>query len=138
MGFIAIDPSLNLAEEVAQFFNALIVSSSISFPIVTIPQILIAKSRMGLDSNVTTATILSRFPEAPIPNGPLDGSNPNSMEIFAKIIVEEIFLAIQNNMRVDVEIDPGMLVESTGASAAGPVAVTGVNASPWTGTGVAS
>ena|ERR1035437_5349865 len=138
MGFIQIDPSLQIAEEISVYFSFLINSSNITFPKLSIPELITAKARPGLDSDATTATILSRFPECPIPNSPLSNGTPNAMEIFVKIIVEEIFNSIQSNMRIDLEVDSGIVVESNGANSGGPVISVGTSISPWTGTGVAS
>ena len=103
----------------------------------SLPKILTAKVRPGLDSGILANAIISRFHEIGIPNGALENGSPNVMEAFVKIMSEEFVDAIQTDMRVDTAVDSGMVVTSAGANAAGPVATTGANPAPWSATGVA-
>jgi len=138
MPCIKIDKSLQKSEEVANLFSSLMKSERFKFPKLSILQILLGKARPGLNSDVTSSSVISRFSEIGIPTGPLENGNPNVMEQFAKIIVEEIFDSIQDEMRTDVAVDQGMLVASVGANAGGPVASTGTNPAPHTATGISS
>jgi hypothetical protein len=137
MGCIKIDKKLNKADAVANFFSALINTEINKLPKLSIPAILMAKARPGLNSDVITATVWSRFNEAGLTNGPIGNGYQNVMEDFARIMIEEIVDAIQLDMRVDAAVDSGMIVTSAGANAGGPVASTGSNPLPHTATGVA-
>ncbi len=137
MGFIPIDPKLQKSDAIANYFSALIQDERNVVPKLNIPQILMAKVRPGLDASATHSVVISRFKEAGIPTGPLSEGIPNSMEEFARIIIEEVFESIQNEMRIDAVVDQGMQVVSAGANAGGPVLSNGVNTAPHTGIGVA-
>ncbi len=137
MGFIKIDPKLQQSDTVANFFSSLIMDERNVLPKLSLPQILLSKIRPGLDANAITSSIISRFKEAGIPTGPLSEGTPNAMEEFTKIIIEELVDAIQNEMRVDIAVDQGMQVYSTGANAGGPVISTGANLTPHSGAGIA-
>ena len=138
MGCIKIDSKLQKSEEIAEFFSFLLFEARNILPRLSLPKILIAKLRPGLDSSIIATSIISRFNEIGIPTGPLENGNSNVMEGFAKIISEEIVDAIQGDMRVDAAVDSGMIVTAAGASAAGPVTTTGANPAPHTATGVAT
>ena len=109
----------------------------IPVPKLSIGQILFAKTRPGLNSDLITSSIVSRFDEAGIPSGVLADGTPNVMEQYTKIFVEEIVDAIQNDMRVDLVIDQGALLNANGGNAGGPVTVVGATVAPHTGIGVA-
>lgn len=134
---IDIDPNLNKSEEVADFLLFMINEDRITAPKLPLPQILMAKIRPGLSSEILTSSIISRFSEVGIPTGPLVGGTPNVMEQFVKILCEEFIDAIQNDMRIDLAVDPGMTVSSFGANAGGPMASVGASVSPHTGVGIA-
>lgn len=138
MGCIKIDSKLQKSEEVAEFFSFLLFEARNVLPRLSLPKILIAKLRPGLDSSIIATSIISRFSEIGIPTGPLENGQSNVMEGFAKIMSEEFVDAIQSDMRVDAAVDSGMLVTAAGASAAGPVTTTGANPAPHTATGVAT
>jgi len=136
MGFIPIDSKLQKSETIAEFFGALIQDERNAVPKLNIQQILLGKLRPGLDSSATHTSVVSRFKEAGIPTGPLSEGVPNSMEEFARIIIEEIFDSIQNEMRIDAVVDTGMTVISAGANAGGPILLSGQNPLPHTGIGI--
>lgn len=136
MGFIKIDPKLQKSEVVAEFFSTLIQEERNVLPKLSIPQILMGKIRPGLNADAISSSAISRFKEAGIPTGPLSEGTPNAMEEYTKIIIEEIVDAIQNEMRVDVAVDIGMQVLSTGGNAGGPVVSTGSNLQPHTAVGI--
>ena len=138
MGCIKIDNKLQKSEEIAEFFSFLLFETRNVLPRLSIPKILIGKLRPGLDSSIIATSIISRFNEIGIPNGPLENGSPNVMEGFAKIMAEEFVDAIQSDMRVDAAVDQGMIVTAAGANAAGPVATTGANPALHTATGIAT
>lgn len=136
MALVPIDPELNKSEEVANFLLFMINEDRDILPKLSIPQIIAAKTRPGLNSEVLTSSIVSRFEEAGIPTGPLIGGAPNVMEALVKIIVEETIAAIQSDMRVDLIVDAGVTVNTLGANAGGPVNSVGASIQPHTGVGV--
>jgi hypothetical protein len=137
MALYSIDPSLNKSEEIADMLNYLITDDRKGLPKLKLQEIIFAKKRLGLDPDIISSTIISRFPEIGIPNGVLQDGTPNVMEKLVSVICEELVDAIQNQMRVDIAVDPGMQVISQGASASGPVLSNGSNLQPHTAIGVA-
>lgn len=138
MTVIAIDKDLQISEEIAEFLLFLLKEDRIPIPKPSLPQILLAKTRPGLNAEILTASITSRFEEAGIPTGPLVGGAPNVMESFAKIVVEEMVSSIQTDMRVDIASDAGATVQTAGGNAGGPVVGVGSTITPHTGVGIAS
>ncbi len=137
MAAVAIDENLNISEEIANFLLFLLNDDRPQMPKLSIPQILMAKGRPGLSSEILSSSIISRFPEAGIPTGPLVGGATNVMENFVKIFCEEVVDAIQNDLRVDVVTDAGATVSASGGNAGGPVVCVGATVAPHTGIGVA-
>jgi len=138
MAVVGIDPGLQLSEETADFMLFLLKEDRIKVPKPSIQQILLAKTRPGLNAEILTSSITSRFEEAGIPSGPLVGGTPNVMENFVKIMMEEIVTAIQTDMRVDIATDPGATVTASGANGGGPVVAVGATTAPHSATGIAS
>lgn len=138
MALIVIKEEGNKSEEVADFLLFLLRENRIEFPKLSLFQILLAKTRPGMSSELISSSIISRFEEAGIPKGPLVGGAPNVMENYTKIIAEEFVSAIQEDMRVDVAVDTGITVQASGGNAGGPVVAVGASIAPHTGTGVAS
>lgn len=136
MGIIPIDEKLQVSDDLADLIIGLITMTRLKMPKVSIQSLLLAKARPGMDPSVVASSISSRFPEAGIPNGPLQDGTPNSLEIFSNILCEELIGAIQDDMRVDLLVDVGQQVTSFGANAGGPIVTQGSNISPWLGTGV--
>jgi hypothetical protein len=136
MSCIKIDKKLQKSQVLADFFDFLLMENRIKIPRLSLPKLLLAKARPGLDSEVTSTAIISRFSEIGIPTGPLENGKPNVMEAYTKAMVEEIYDSIHSEMRVDVAVDQGMIVTSAGGNSGGPVASTGSNPSPHTATGV--
>lgn len=134
---IEINEDLNKSEEIADFMLFLMNEDREILPKLSLQEILLSKIRPGLNADILTSSIISRFSEIGIPSGPLVGGAPNVMEALIKVISEEIVDAIQNDMRVDVAIDAGMVVNSLGTNSGGPVNSVGASTSPHTGTGVA-
>lgn len=137
MGAVAVDEELNVSEEIADFLLFLLKEDRIQLPKLSIPQILLAKGRPGLSSEILSSSVISRFPEAGIPTGPLVGGATNVMENYTKVLLEEIVDAIQNDLRVDVVTDAGATVSASGGNAGGPVVCVGATVAPHTGIGVA-
>lgn len=138
MGIIPIDEKLQVSDEVADLIMGLIMNSRPSLPKISIANLFLAKIRPGMDAAAVSSTITSRFSEANIPSGPLPNGTPNSLEILVDIMCEEMVSAIQEDMRVDILIDPGQQVTSFGGNAGGPIVTQGTNIAPWLGIGVGS
>lgn len=138
MAVIGIDQNLQKSEEIADFMLFLLKEDRIKVPKPSIQQILLAKTRPGLNAEILTSSITARFEEAGIPTGPLVGGTPNVMENFVKIMMEEIVSAIQTDMRVDIATDPGAVVSASGANGGGPLVAVGATTSPHSATGIAS
>jgi len=138
MAVIKIDDDLQKSEEIADFLLFLLKEDRVPVPKPSIPEILLAKTRPGLNAQILASSITSRFEEAGIPTGTLAGGTPNVMENFVKIICEEFVSAIQTDMRVDIATDAGAIVTASGANAGGPVAVVGATTAPHSATGIAS
>lgn len=126
------------SEEIADFLLFLLSENRIEFPKPSLFQILLAKARPGMSSELITSSVISRFEEAGIPQGPLVGGAPNVMENYTKILIEEMVSGIQEDMRVDIAVDAGMTVQASGANAGGPVVAVGSSIAPHTGVGIAS
>jgi hypothetical protein len=135
---IPIESGLNISEEIASFFLFLLNEDREIMPKLSLKQIIAAKARPGLSPEILSASIISRFPEIGIPNGPLVGGATNVMENFVKVFCEEIIDSIQNDMRVDVALDPGAVLTAAGGNAGGPITVIGATTAPHSATGVAS
>jgi hypothetical protein len=137
MAAIPVNEELNVSEEIANFLLFLLNEDRVQLPKLSIPQMLLAKGRPGLSAEILSSSIISRFPEAGIPTGPLEGGADNVMENFVKIFCEEVVDAIQSDMRVDVVTDAGATVTASGGNAGGPVVCVGATVAPHTGIGVA-
>lgn len=127
MSIIQTDPKFQKSSELADFLDALFDTNRIKIPIPDPITILLSKIRTGMDAQATSSSVKSRFSEAGIPEGTLDGGQPNVMENFSDIMCEEIISSIQSDARVDVAINPGAVI-TQGGNAAGPV--VGINAAP--------
>ena len=138
MAIIPIDESLNISEELAELFLALIMDSFDFIRNLTTFEILAEKqTRSGLSVDDLVMNITNKFGEAGIPTGPLINGAVNVMEAYTYIIVEEIVDAIHNRMRVDVAIFPGGTLQAAGANAGGPVASVGSVINAQVGVGIA-
>ena len=60
------------------------------------------------------------------------------MEKLIRIMVEEIFNAIQQDARLSISIDPGISSVGSGAGPSGPILVNSRSTLPAKGTGVIS
>ena len=136
MALIQISEKLNKTETVAQLFSDLISEHRVSLPKLSLPAILLAKIRPGLDADILKTAIISRFSEIGIPNGALANGSPNVMEALVGIICEEFVDSIQNEMRVYSAVDVGLNVISYGANSGGPVLSNGNSIRPHTAVGV--
>jgi hypothetical protein len=137
MASLKIDDSLNMSEEISDFLLFMLSEDRVPVPRLSIQQILFAKTRPGLNADLITSSVVSRFDEAGIPTGALADGTPNVMEQFVKVLIEEIVDAIQSQMRIDMVIDQGAIVQANGVNAGGPVSVVGATVSPHSGIGVA-
>ncbi len=138
MALIPIDDSLNISEELADLSLSFIVDSFDFSRNLTVYEIMAQKAlRSGLNSDNLATNIIKRFKEAGIPSGPLVNGATNVMEAFTVILAEEIVDAIQNEMRVDVAVFPGGMIQAAGANAGGPVASVGSTINAQSGIGIA-
>lgn len=133
---IPIDSNLNLSEEVADYFIFLMNENRPSLPKLSLFEILLARTRPGLDASVLASSIISRFPEAGIPQGPLVGGTTNVWENIIRIICEELVNALQNDARVDASTEPGIALTASGANAGGAVITVGATTNPGQAYGV--
>ena len=137
MAFIDIDPSLNISEEIADLMLSFLTDVSDFNRDLTVSEILAQKTRPGLNADVISNSIISRFPEIGLPSGPLVNGAANVMEALIRVIFEELVDSIQNQMRIDIGIFPGGTVSTNGANAAGPVPSIGTTITAQEGVGVA-
>jgi len=128
---------VNDSEAIADYMLFLLDDKRVKVPKLSIVELLTSKSRSGLSAEIIAAAIVARFPEIGIPTGPLEENTPNVMENLIKIICEEFVDAIQNDMRIDVAVDQGIVLQATGANSGGPVTAIGASIAPHTGIGVA-
>jgi hypothetical protein len=138
MGCIKVDKKLQKSEALSKFILFLFKENRLKIPRFSLFQILLAKTRPGLDSDVISSEIISKFEKIGIPNGPLEGGTPNVMEEYTRVLTDEIVDAIQSDMRVDIAVDAGMTVFGSGANAGGPIVTTGSNVAPHSGSGLAT
>lgn len=127
----------NKSEEVADFLLFMLNEDRIPVPKLSIPQLLLAKTRPGMMPDQISSRIISRFPEIGIPNGPLNEGSNNVMESFVRVVIEEVVDAIQNDMRVDIAVDAGITGLGIGGNAGGAVQTFNTSTRPHTGIGVA-
>ena len=137
MAFIDIDPSLQGSEDVADLLLTFINDSFEPNRALTVYEILAEKVRPGLNAEVLANSIISRFKEIGIPNGPLANGANNVMEGLVLILCEEWVDAAQNDMRVDIGIFPGGTVNANGANSGGPVFSIGTTVNAQEGVGIA-
>lgn len=138
MGCIKVDEKLQKSEELSNFILFLFQENRIKIPKLGLFEILLSKLRPGLDSDSISSEVISKFEKIGIPSGALEGGQPNVMEEYTRVLTDEIVSAIQTDMRVDIAVDQGMTVISTGGNSGGPVASTGSNPAPHGGSGLAS
>lgn len=138
MGCIKVDKKLQKSEALSKFILFLFKENRLKIPRFSLFQILLAKTRPGLDSDVISSEIISKFEKIGIPNGPLEGGTPNVMEEYTRVLTDEIVDAIQSDMRVDIAVDAGMTVFGSGANSGGPIVTTGSNVAPHSGSGLAT
>ncbi len=137
MAFIDIDPSLNASEEVAELLLTFIHDAYDFNRSLTVYEILSEKVRPGLNSEVLSNSIISRFKEIGLPSGPLVNGATNVMEAFVVVLCEEIIDAIQNDMRVDIGVFPGGTINASGANGGGLLVAIGTTVTAQEGVGVA-
>jgi hypothetical protein len=137
MGCIKIDKRLQKSEGLSEFINFLFEFDRIKIPKLGLFEILLADLRPGLDEDFIASDIISKFEKIGIPSGPLEGGRPNVMEEYTKVLTSSFVDSIQNDMRVDVAVSPGVPITAVGGNAGGPITVLGASTSPHKATGVA-
>lgn len=137
MGCIKPDKKLQKSEGLANFILFLFEFDRMKIPALSLFEILLSKSRPGMDSDSISSDIISKFEKIGIPTGALEGES-NVMEEYTKVVTEEMVSAIQSDMRIDIAVDQGMLVQSNGANSGGAVVSVGSNPLPQGGNALAS
>jgi hypothetical protein len=89
------------------------------------PVILASENRPGLSPKKIAAEIIRRQSEAGLPVGPLSSGEISPDELMERIRVEEIIKAIMVEMKTDVVIKPGALIQASGGNVGGPIQVVG-------------
>lgn len=92
--------------------------------------ILDAVKNPGLSPRKIAARIIARQSEACAPFGPLPSGSANVAEKMELIRVEEMVKAIQQDLRITVSVPPGIIINGTAISPAGPLPVVGTTVSP--------
>lgn len=96
-----------------------------------------AQSRPGLSAIALTSAVISRLPEAGIETGVNPDGSPNVLNMFIRILCEEIVKEIKDNAKVSIGLMPGTVISTgTGASAAGPVTVVSTSTTFTGGYGI--
>ena len=138
MGCIKPNKKLQKSNGLADFVLFLFEFDRVRVPKLGLFEILLSDLRPGLDGDSISSNIISRFEKIGLPSGPLEGGATNVMEEYTKVLTEEIVDSIQSDMRIDIAVDAGMLVQSNGGNAGGPVVSVGSNPLPQGGNGVAT
>lgn len=138
MAFIDIDQSLNVAEEISELLLTFMNDATTFDRNLSVYEILAQKTRPGLSPEILANSIISRFKEIGIPNGPLINGAQNVMELFVVVFCEELVDTIKNDMRVDVGIFPGGTINANGTNSAGPVPSIGATVTAQEGVGIAN
>jgi hypothetical protein len=95
------------------------------------------KLRPGISTTSIVANVITRQAEAGLPTGDVFADGPNTTEALVKIITEEIIKSLLNECVVNVVIDPGISVMSTGVGNLGaPVISQGFTTTWGTGNGI--
>lgn len=109
-------------------------------PVSALPPPLImlgGKLRPGVSALSITSNVISRQSEAGLPTGDVFADGPNSHELMIKIIVQEVLASLLNDCVVNVVIDPGVSVVTTGVGNLGaPVISMGYTTTWGTGNGI--
>lgn len=125
-------------DSVIQGFDKILKLSSVGGPpTVPTPLILVGvPKRSGLSPTRIASKIIARKTEAGLPVGALPSGNVNPDELMERIRVEEIIRALQQDAVITVGLPPGITVQASGISPAGPVTVVGSSILPFRGYGV--
>lgn len=109
-------------------------------PVTPLPPPLIllgGKLRPGVSALSVTSNVISRQSEAGLPTGDVFADGPNSHELMIKIIVQEVLDTLLNDCVVNVVIDPGVSVVTTGVGNLGaPVISMGYTTTMGIGNGI--
>lgn len=89
------------------------------------PVILASEDRSGLSPKKIAAEIIRRQSEAGLPVGPLASGEISPDELMERIRIEEIVKAIMVEMKTDVIVKPGALIQASGGNVGGPIQVVG-------------
>lgn len=109
-------------------------------PVSALPPPLImlgGKLRPGISTLSVVSNVISRQAEAGLPVGDVFADAPNSNEAMVKIIVQEVINTLLNECVVNVVIDPGVAVVTTGVGNLGaPVISMGYTTTMGIGNGI--
>lgn len=115
-----------IADSITAAFNG------VRVPVPPIPPILLMceiLNRPGMSAMSLTAAIIARLPEMGFDTGVNEDGTANMVNMFVKIMCEEIVKEIKNNAVVNCSIPPGALNITGVAAGVGGGAVTASNAS---------
>ena len=116
-------------------FNKVLALSNVGKP-PSVPTIIILAGvprRNGLSPTKIAARIIARKSEAGLPVGALPTGGASPDEIMEQIRIEEIIKALQEEAKITVALPPGITVQASGISPAGPVTVVGASIKPFKG-----
>ncbi len=109
-------------------------------PVTPLPPPLIftgAKLRPGLSAKTIASRIISRQSDAGLISGDVFADGPNTTEFMMLIVMEEIIDALLNDSVVNVVIDPGITVATSGIGNLGaPVVSVGSTTTFGIGNGI--
>lgn len=84
--------------------------------------------RPGLSVIMSLTKIAELLQLKGIPTGPAPDGSPNLILMHDYILINEIYRAIKEDIKIDVVFKPGSIMfQGTGASPTGPVVVNGTN-----------
>ena len=130
--------NFNDVNSILSGFDKILKLQSVGSP-PSIPTVLIltgVPKRPGLSPTKIASRIIARKSEAGLSVGTLPSGTVSSDEIMWRIAVEEIIKAIQEDAIITVGIPPGITLNASGISPAGPVNVVGSTITMIKGYGV--
>lgn len=104
--------------------------NGVRLPVPPIPPILLMceiLNRPGLSAMALTSAVIARLPEMGFDTGVYEDGTPNMVNMFVKLMCEEIVKEIKDNAVVNCSIPPGTLNITGVAAGVGGGAVTATN-----------
>jgi hypothetical protein len=93
-------------------------------------------NRPGLSVERSMANYLADKRRLGLPVGNYPDGSPNYDEMLARALFRELYRALHEDLRVTAAVPPGISLTAAGASAAGPVTVTGFTMEPVNAFGI--